>query len=556
MSELVARARAFVGSFLMRASFGLALGLPLLSAAADGPAPAAPAASHVESTQEADTAPVVVDGVVLFGVRGFAAYPADKRAQAIIGQIEAVAANPALSRQSLRIEQEPGISLIMADNKRIMGVFDADADFERVDRHTLSRAYLWRIGEAIAAWRNDRDPEVLKRNALFAFGVTLLLILALWTGRSLFRRLRNWIESRFRPRVHDVNIKSFQIIRGEHIWRLLSGVLGLVWAAIVLTAVYLYLYNVLMLFPWTRGLANSLVAILVDPLQTMGRGILKSIPKLAFLLVLYFVIRYVLKLVRLFFASIAEGTVVLPQFEADWAWPTYRLVRLFLVAFALIVAYPYIPGSESAAFKGVSLFIGVLFSLGSSSVIGNLIAGYTMTYRRAFRKGDRVRIGEHVGDVEQIRLMVTHLRTPKNEEVVVPNSTVLSSEVINYSTMAQREGLILHTTVGIGYETPWRQVEAMLLEAAARTSGLLQEPPPFVLQKALGDFCVTYEINAYCAEPKAMNSLYTELHRNILDVFNEYDVQIMTPAYEGDPEQPKVVPKEQWYAAPARPPDG
>ncbi|MDH4065709.1 MAG: mechanosensitive ion channel family protein [Acidobacteriota bacterium] len=179
-----------------------------------------------------------------------------------------------------------------------------------------------------------------------------------------------------------------------------------------------------------------------------------------------------------------------------------------------------------------------------------------MTYRRAFRVGDRVKIGDYLGDVERTRLMVTHLRTPKNEEVVVPNSVILGKEVVNYSALARANGLILHTTVGIGYETPWRQVEAMLLEAAARTKGLLHEPPPFVLQRALGDFCITYEINAYTDSTQRMFALYAELHRQILDVFNEYGVQIMTPNYEGDPEQPKVVPRDQWYAAPARPPDG
>jgi small-conductance mechanosensitive channel len=364
-----------------------------------------------------------------------------------------------------------------------------------------------------------------------------------------------WLEVHLKPKVQGVQIRKFQLVRGEQLWQLINGVRSLFWAGVVLAAVYLYLYNVLSLFPWTRGLGKGLVGILIDPLRTMGLGLLKAIPDLVFLLVFFFVTRYILKLVRLFFAGVAEGTVVLPEFEAEWAWPTFRLVRLLLIAFALIVAYPYIPGSDSGAFKGVSLFIGVLFSLGSSSLIGNLIAGYSMTYRRAFRVGDRIRVGEHIGDVEQRRLLVTHLRTPKNEEVVIPNSTILGGEVVNYSTMARQQGLILHTTVGIGYETPWRQVEAMLLEAAARTPGLLREPSPFVLQKGLGDFCVTYEINVYCAEPQAMNRLYTDLHRNILDVFNEYGVQIMTPAYEGDPEQPKVVPKEQWYTAPAKAPE-
>jgi small-conductance mechanosensitive channel len=175
-----------------------------------------------------------------------------------------------------------------------------------------------------------------------------------------------------------------------------------------------------------------------------------------------------------------------------------------------------------------------------------------MTYRRTFRLGDKVRVGDHVGEVHEMRLLVTHLRTAKNEEVIVPNSTILGAEVVNYTSMTKNRGLILHTTVGIGYETPWRQVEAMLIEAASRTPGLLRDRLPFVHLKSLGDFCVTYEINVYCDTPERMLSLYTELHRNILDVFNEYGVQIMTPAYEGDPEEPKVVPKERWFVEPAR----
>jgi small-conductance mechanosensitive channel len=199
--------------------------------------------------------------------------------------------------------------------------------------------------------------------------------------------------------------------------------------------------------------------------------------------------------------------------------------------------------------------LGLIFSLGSSSIIGNLIAGQSLAYRRAFKVGDRIKVGEHLGEVSQVRLLTTYLRSPKNEQIVIPNSTILNTEVINFSTLAREKGLILHTVVGIGYKTPWRQVEAMLLEAAGRTPGLLKQPAPFVIQKALGSFAVDYEINAYCDTPQAMLLLYGALHANILDVFNEYGVQIMTPAYEGDPEQPKVVPREQWYVAPAKPND-
>jgi len=186
--------------------------------------------------------------------------------------------------------------------------------------------------------------------------------------------------------------------------------------------------------------------------------------------------------------------------------------------------------------------------------ISNVIAGYVMIYRRLFRPGDVVKIGEAFGTVTEVRLQVTRLRTLKNEEIVVPNSTILNSEVVNYTTLAKSNGLALHTTVGIGYETPWRQVEAMLLEAARRTAGALAEPKPFVNQLALADFAVTYEINVYIDDPQIMRRTYSELHRNILDVFNEYGVQIMTPAYEGDPETPKVVPRADFHLPPAAAP--
>jgi small-conductance mechanosensitive channel len=285
----------------------------------------------------------------------------------------------------------------------------------------------------------------------------------------------------------------------------------------------------------------------------MGSAFLAEIPDLIFLAILAVVVRYGLKLLRLFFAGIDGGSIKFEGFDAEWAWPTYKIVRVAVIAFAVVVAYPYIPGSGSEAFKGVSLFAGVIFSLGSTSAISNIIAGYTMTYRRAFRVGDRVKIGDVVGDVTDIRLQVTTVKTLKNEEVVIPNATILNNEIVNYTSLAVDEGLILHTTVGIGYEVPWRQVEAMLLMAAQRTPGLLETSRPFVLQKALADYAVNYELNVYCSDPRQMMPLYTALHRNVQDVFNEHGVQIMTPSYVADPPDAKVVPKDRWHVPPAAP---
>jgi small-conductance mechanosensitive channel len=508
-----------------------------------------------QAAVQSPTAPVVIDGITLFSVRGVSAYPAEKRANDIVTKIIAVAANRSLSKDSLRLSEVSNATTILAGDRPIMTVVDADAALEGVRRQVLAQALLARIREAIDTYRHDRAPARLTRLALYALAAIAGFLIATIYGRRLLRRIRETIERRYKDKIRGVGIQSFEIVRTEQLWRILNGLWNLFWGTALLTAAYLCLVNVLSLFPWTRGLSNDLLYFLFNPLETMGTQLLRVIPDLVFLVILGLATRYVLILIRLFFAAIESEKVRLREFDPAWGKPTYRLVRVAVIAFALVVAYPYIPGSGSEAFKGISLFVGVLVSLGSTSLIGNVIAGYTMTYRRTFKKGDRVKIGDHVADVEQIRVMATYLRTPKNELIVVPNSKIISEEVINYSTLAQREGLILHTTVGIGYESPWRQVEAMLLEAASRTKGLLREPKPFVLQKALGDFSVTYELNGYCHQPHSMGRVYSELHQNILDLFNEYGVQIMTPSYETDPTQAKVVPKEQWYAAPARPPD-
>jgi small-conductance mechanosensitive channel len=392
----------------------------------------------------------------------------------------------------------------------------------------------------------------LIRTAVYSGVATLVLAALVALVIWLSRRAQRALEATYRQRVQSVGIQSFQILRAEQIWVALRRALLGARTLVILVLAFVYLQYVLGLLPWARGASSRLLQYILDPLATMGWGVVNALPDLLFLVILFVVTRYLLKVVHLFFAAVGRGEVALSGFEREWADPTYKLLRVAIVALALVVAYPYIPGSGSDAFKGISIFIGIVFSLGSSSTIANIIAGYTMTYRRAFRMGDRVKIGDIVGDVTEMRLQVTHLRTIKNEEVIIPNSSILTNEVVNYSSLAHRLGLILHTRVGIGYETPWRQVEAMLLIAAERTPGIMREPKPFVRQLSLGDFAVTYEVNVYCDIPQAMSQIYTALHRNILDVFNEHGIQIMTPAYEGDPESPKVVPKDQWFTAPAK----
>lgn len=499
------------------------------------------------------TAPVKLDGSVLFRVRGVSAYPAEQRAAAIKARIEDIAQDSSFQADKLQVIESEEMSQIMAGDKLIMSVFDADARIEEVRRQVLAKANTKKIREVIEEYRHARSPENLLKHGLYALAATAMLFLALILVNWLSRKLDALMERRLHRHIHALGIQSYQIVRAEHLWAALRGALSAGHWFATLAVVLAYLHFVLALFPWTREIAESLLATVVGPLATIAHGIVADIPDLVFLTILIIIVRYGLRLTRLFFDGVAREAVTISGFQPQWAWPTYKILRIAIIAFALVVAYPYIPGSESAAFKGVSLFLGVIFSLGSSSVIANTIAGYALIYRRAFKLGDRVNINDMIGDVVEMRLQVTHLRSLKNEEVIVPNSLILNSQVINYSSLARKQGLILHTTVGIGYEVPWRQVEAMLLMAAERVPGLLKDPRPFILQKSLGDFAVNYELNAYCEDAQAMMTLYTALHRNILDVFNEYGVQIMTPAYEYDPEQPKLVAKSQWYAAPARP---
>lgn len=510
-------------------------------------------ASLIASEREAVTAPVVVDGRVLFRVRGVTAFPAADRAATIAQRIRTVADDGSIPPSALHLVASEQWTEIVAGENSIMAVFDADAAVEApgLSRQALAQVYLKKVSSALEQYRFEREPVQLLRKALGIAGWTFLLLLVELAMFGSQRWLTVRIGQRYQSAIEQIETGTFRLIRAGSIWVAVRFAIRLFALVTALAIFYVYLHIVLDLLPWTRALSANLRALTVAPLMVLTRESVAAIPRLLVLFVIIGVARYIVRLARYFFSAIESGGIKFGGFEAEWSRPTYNIVRVLIIAFAAMVCYPYIPGSRSEAFKGITIFIGVLFSLGSSSLLANIIAGYTMAYRRAFHVGDRIKVGDLIGDVTEIGLMVTHMRSIKNEELVVPNSLILNSNVINYASLARKRGLILHSAVGIGYETPWRQVEAMLLMAAERTPGLLREPAPFVLQLSLNDFAVTYELNVYCDRPGEMDKLYSQLHRSVLDVFNEYGVQIMTPAYVADPAEPKVVPQEQWFAKPA-----
>ncbi|HTG80836.1 MAG TPA: mechanosensitive ion channel family protein [Geobacteraceae bacterium] len=496
------------------------------------------------------TVPVTFDGSPIFSVQAYKGFTAEERAEGIGERIRKIAEDQSIPTGVITSVESDVSTDVVAGERVIMSVFDKDALPTGRTRQELAAEFAGKISAAVENYRKARAPKSIMHGVVLSVIATLLLLAAVLVLRVLFRRLLAVVEATKVPSIH---FQKFQILRLDQVKTLLIGGIRGVRLLVILVLFYLYVHFTLSFFPWTRPVSGQILYYLLVPFKTMEGWIVGYIPNLIFLVVLALVTYYVLKFMRLFAAEVGKGNITFPGFYPDWARPTFKIARFLFIAFVAVVAFPYFPGSQSPAFKGITIFIGVLLSLGSSSTVSNIIAGLDMTYRRAFVKGDWIKIGDLTGEVIRMRLLVTHLRTFKNEEVVFPNAFLLNSHVTNFSFLAREQGLILHTSVTIGYSTPWRQVHAFLLQAAEKTPGLLRNPAPFVLQTALDDFYVRYELNAYTDAPQEMLNIYSDLHQNIQDAFNEFEVQIMSPHYVFDPRSPVVVPRGRWYEPPAKP---
>ncbi|MDA8244112.1 MAG: mechanosensitive ion channel family protein [Elusimicrobia bacterium] len=375
------------------------------------------------------------------------------------------------------------------------------------------------------------------RSLLIGAGLAVLLsglfvlLLKLLAGAQgyLLPRLERWAGEN----VRSVKIQQFELLNAAHIAGALTAFLKTVRIALTLALIYFYVPTLLSLFPWTRGFSPVLFGYVLDPLAAMLKAALRYIPDFIFVAVTVTVVHYLLRVLQALAGEVQAGHISFRGFYPDWAKPTFQIARFLIWAFTLVIVFPYLPGSSSPAFKGVSVFLGVLLSLGSSSAIGNAVAGLMLTYMRPFLIGDRVKIAETVGDVTEKTLLVTRIRTIKNVNITIPNALVLGSHIVNYSSLSGESGIILNTTVTIGYDAPWQKVHELLLAAAAGTPDVMPEPKPFILQTALNDFNVSYELNAYTDKPARMASIYSDLHANIQDKFNAAGVEIMSPAFTG-----------------------
>jgi small-conductance mechanosensitive channel len=404
---------------------------------------------------------------------------------------------------------------------------------------------------ALGEIEESRKTETYLRGIGYTFAATLILLLVL----AGFRRSHRWLSARLAgvvgPRLKTLAIGGFTH-HIEGIILFLKGLVGLAAWALSLFLFYLWLDFSFMQFPYTRPWGEQLENYMTSGIKAIALTIVNFIPGLVIVAVIFMITRFLSRIGRLFFDGVESGRVSVRGLYAETAQPTRRIVTVILWLFALVMMYPYLPGSESDAFKGMSVFVGLLLSIGSAGTVNQAVSGLMLMYSRALRAGDYVQIGETEGTVVTLGMFSTRIRTPRGEIVSLPNAVIVGTTTKNYSREEETGGVILTTTVTIGYNAPWRQVHAMLIEAAHRTEGLLKDPPPRVLQRSLSDYYVEYLLGARIAQPNTRIAVLDTLHRNIQDVFNEYGVQIMSPHYMADPDEKVWVPKEKWHEAPAQ----
>jgi small-conductance mechanosensitive channel len=398
-----------------------------------------------------------------------------------------------------------------------------------------------------------RRPRQLLVGVLLALLATAAFVGAIWIVLRVRRRAGARVSAAAARRLQESRVGDQEFLRSSRIVDVLEGIITFLAWAVGLAFAYSWLTFVMRRFPYTRPWGESLREFLVGQLSGVGVAMLDALPELFTVLVIVFVTRFATHISTLLFQAVETQRITIPWVYPETAQPTRKIVTVTLWLFAIAIAYPYLPGSDSDAFKGVSVFVGLMVSLGSSGLVNQVMSGLTLTYSRALRAGDFVAVGDVEGTVTQVGTLSTKITTVKGEDVTIPNALVVSQTVTNYSRFADTDGVFVPTEITIGYDVPWRQVEALLLLAAARTEGVKRTPAPRVRQASLEDFYIRYSLQFCLEDPARRRDTLAAVHANILDAFNEYGVQITSPNYEADPEGPKVVPREQWFAAPAVP---
>ncbi|MEN0055554.1 MAG: mechanosensitive ion channel family protein [Mucilaginibacter sp.] len=488
--------------------------------------------SRAQKTVDIKGYPVIIKNDTLFVFStGQGMFDPAERAGIVTKRIEALVNRIDFNPDSLILKNDTAVSVISYNSQIIMGVNNKDATFSELSRPQLAASYLDILKKKLGNYFTNNSAQQVVINILEAIAVIILLIALIWALNKGSRWAKLKILQAWEKRMDKLAAQGAPVMYAKRLLPLITGLLRIIRFMLIIILVYLALPVLFFIFPSSKPIAVQLLSYVVNPFKSIVFAIFHYIPNLLTIVVIYFVNRYIVKLVKFIANEISLGAININGFYPEWAMPTYNIIRVLLYAFMFVVIFPYLPGSDSKIFQGVTVFLGVLFSLGSSSAISNMVSGIVLTYMRPFKIGDRIKVGEVMGDVIEKNLLVTRVRTIKNEDITIPNGTILSGHTTNYSTVAKTMGLILNTTVTIGYDVPWQTVYNLLISAAEATDGILSEHKPFVLQTALNDFNVSYQINAYTSLSNQMAGVYSRLHQNIQDKFNEAGVEIMSPHY-------------------------
>ena len=489
--------------------------------------------------------------IIVFRARVFGREPQD-RADAALHALDDLAAHGITGPVVVR--PLAGSAIINVGVKGVLAVTPGDIDTLAGEQvNAVAEQTAERIRVALVEAVEGRTPHELVRSGSYAALLVVLGVLALWGVARVHRVVAHKLVSVAEQTVARTGIADVAAVRASRLFDVQQRVAAALASVLYLVVVYLVTGAVLRLFPYTRPWGESMRGFFVNAVEDAGLSIARSIPGLLSVFVILLAARFVSRLVALWFNAIEQGRIQPRWIYPETAQPTRRLFNALLWVFAVVVAYPYMPGSQTEAFKGVSVFLGLMFTFGSSGLVNQIMSGFMITYSRALRLGDFVRIGDVEGVVTHLGVLSTKVKTLRQEEATIPNAVVVATTTTDYSRFSETHGVFTPTSVTIGYDTPWRQVHALLLLAAARTTGLRLDPKPTVLQASLEDFYVKYTLFVCLERQESRPFVLGALHANIQDLFNEYGVQIMSPNYVLDPAGPKVVPKKDWFAAPAAP---
>ena len=418
---------------------------------------------------------------------------------------------------------------IMYQHRVIMSVTNEDALWMNMPIDSLSYIKRATIVDAIKQLQKKHSLlQIFKRLGLFAMIICIQALLIYFTN-WLYRKLKRYIigisHTKFKPLI----IRDYEFLDTKRQARIFIFSVNILRFFLIFMQLVITVPMLFSIFPQTKSFAMTLFGYILNPVKSILLAIVNYIPNLFTIIIIYYSIRYLIKGIRFLAKEVESGRLKIPGFYADWAMPSFNIIRFLFYAFMIAMIYPYLPGSGTGVFQGVSIFVGLIVSFGSSNIIGNIISGMVITYMRPFKVGDRIKINDTIGNVIEKTPFVTRIRTPKNEIITIPNSFVMSSHTTNYTTSARDFGLIIHTDIAFGYEVTWQKAHECLIKAAKRTTGIMKGKEPFVLDLGLEDNYNSYQINVYLSDADKMTNVMTELHSNIQDICIEEGIDMKSP---------------------------